>query len=62
MKPRTAAIIIPIFALILAVIWRIANEGTDRVPVRPASTSVSYKHYLEEMDDEQRRWEGLSDD
>ncbi len=59
MKPRTAAIIIPILALILAVIWRIASEGTNRVPVRPASTSVSYENYLDEMDDEQRRWEGL---
>lgn len=59
MKTRTAAIIIPALALIVALIWRIANEGTNRVPVRPASTSVSYEHYLEEMDDEQRRWEGL---
>lgn len=60
MKPRTA--IIAILALIVAYLWRVASEGargTNRVPVRPAPVSVSYEHYLDEMDDEQRGWEGL---
>lgn len=56
MKPRTAAIVIPILALILAIIWRIASQGSDNIVVQPASASVSFENMLEEVDEEQLRW------
>ena len=62
MKPRTAALIAIALTLLLYWLWRVASEGargTNRVPVRPAPVSVSFENYLDEMDDEQRGWEGL---
>ena len=53
---KTRLTIAAILALFVARLYRLGNEP-DTITVHPASPSVSFENYLEERDEEQRRWD-----
>lgn len=59
-QPKPAVAATALLLLALAAAWLLLRRRpSNRVIVRPAAVSVSWENYLEEMDDEQRRWEGM---